>query len=192
MDAIGDADDGNLVNRNLGPYLLPYFPGDSCMELADTIGPVGQTHGQNSHAKVAVAIVRIDPPEPQEFVPRNAQARIVIAEIAVHQIRVEPVDASRHRCVGGEHVSCRGRLTGLGEGQAVLFHQQPHPLQGQKGRMSLVHVAYGGSQIQRLQGADATDAQEDLLADAHVVVAAIELVRDIPILWTVAADIGIE
>ena len=43
--------------------------------------------------------------------------------------------------------------------------------------MAFVHVEDGRLEAQRLQGAQAADAQHDLLADARVDVAAVELSR---------------
>ena len=105
---------------------------------------------------------------------------------------MEPIDAGRNRSMRGENIPGRGCLAGLSEGELVLLHEQPNALQGQKGGMPLVHVADSGPQAHGFQRADATDAQQDLLLDSQLVVTAIELVRDIPILRPVGIDIGIQ
>src|SRR5207247_3252388 len=45
---------------------------------------------------------------------------------------------------------------------------------------------------QRAEGAQAADAKDDLLADAHVVVAAVEPAGDRPVLGAVLRDVGVE
>ena len=58
--------------------------------------------------------------------------------------------------------------------------------------MALVHVADGRADPQGLQGADAADAQQDFLLDAHLQITAIQLVGDVLILTTVGRDVGIQ
>ena len=52
-----------------------------------------------------------------------------------------------------------------------------HPLQAEEAGVALVGVEHLGVQAQRLQGAHPTDAEEDLLADAVLGVAAVQAVR---------------
>ena len=162
------------------------------MKLADTIGRVCQAHGQDGHAKVTLAVVGIRPPQAQELCPGKPQPGIILAEMAIDQIRVEPVDAGRHRCVCGKHMSRRSRFARFGEGHVVLFHEQANPLKGQEGRVPFVHVTDRRPQVQRLECPDAADAQHDLLANTHFVITAVELIGDIPILWAVIGDVGIK
>ena len=78
--------------------------------------------------------------------------------------------------------ACRDDLACRGKIEVVFFHQEANPLKGAKGRMPLVHVADGRHLAQGVQRAQAADAQHHLLADAHVVVAAVEPAGDLPIL----------
>ena len=54
----------------------------------------------------------------------------------------------------------------------LLRHQQADALDGQERRMAFVHVIDGGPQAQLLQRPQSADAQNDLLPDALVMVAA--------------------
>ena len=59
--------------------------------------------------------------------------------------------------------------------------------------MPLVHVEDGGLVAQRFESAHAADAEHDLLADSHVVVAAIKLAGDAAIFRPrILGRIGIE
>ncbi len=69
MNAIGDAQDGYFIGWYLGPDFPPHLARDAGVELAHAIGFVGQPHGQDSHAKVALCIVRVHSPQSQKFVP---------------------------------------------------------------------------------------------------------------------------
>ena len=85
----------------------------------------------------------------------------------------EAVDPGRHRRVGGEDAPGPHGFDRLGERQA-LAHELADPLQPEEAGVPLVGVEHLRLEAQRLQGADAADAEEDLLADAVLGVAAVE------------------
>ncbi len=58
--------------------------------------------------------------------------------------------------------------------------------------MTLVHVVMGNLEAERLQHANASDTQNDLLAKAIVVRPAVQLIGDPAILWQVFIEIGIQ
>ncbi len=58
--------------------------------------------------------------------------------------------------------------------------------------MAFIHVPDRGAQAQRPQGPDSAQAQNDLLVDAKVVVATIELVSDGPVVLVVARKVGVQ
>ena len=64
--------------------------------------------------------------------------------------------------------------------------------QAAKRRVPFVHVADGRRLAEGPQGPDAADAQDHFLADAHVVIAAVEPGGDLPIVGVVLRDVGVE
>ena len=58
--------------------------------------------------------------------------------------------------------------------------------------MALVHVRAGDLEAERLDGAQAADAEQDLLAEAVELVAAVELAGDAAQLGRVLGDVGVE
>jgi hypothetical protein len=110
----------------------------------------------------------------------------------IDQIGMEPVDAGRHRRMRGEYVPGRRRLASFGKRKLVFLHQRANAFQSQEGRMALVHVVDGGAQAQRRQGTDTADAQQDFLANAQIMIAAVKLVGDVPIFGPVVGDVGVE
>ena len=72
-------------------------------------------------------------------------------------------------------------------------HQDPNALQREECRVPLIHVIYRGLQPQQLQRAETADAQHDLLADALVLIAGVELAGDIAMRGIgVLRDVGIQ
>ena len=72
-------------------------------------------------------------------------------------------------------------LPGRGEVHPPGPDDRPDALQGQEGRVALVDMVDPGLQAQRLQRDHSADPQDDLLADPHVLVAAIQIRGDRPI-----------
>src|SRR5579875_3952332 len=74
----------------------------------------------------------------------------------------------------------------------MFLHQGTNALQTTKGAMALVHVADSRWLTQSAQGHDSADAQHHLLADAHVIVAAVEPGRDGAVFRCVLRDVGVQ
>jgi hypothetical protein len=74
----------------------------------------------------------------------------------------------------------------------VPLHQAADALQGEKRRVSLVDVAHGGLDAEHRQGPDSPDPQEDLLPEAHVAVAAVQIFGDAAVLCGVGLQIRIQ
>ena len=74
---------------------------------------------------------------------------------------------------GGDHLLARRRGA-----QAPVRDQGAHALQREERRVALVHVEDGRRHPGRGEGADAADAEQDLLADAQLAVAAVERAGD--------------
>jgi len=116
----------------------------------------------------------------------------VRAEVFLDELRREHVEARRHRRVGREHRPRPCRLERLGERQPVLAHEAADALEAEEGRVALVHVEDDGLEAERAQRAHAADAEHDLLPDAVLLVAAVELVGDVLDVGRVLGDVGVE
>ena len=68
-----------------------------------------------------------------------------------------------------------------------------YALDGQKSRMAFVHVEHRRLQTHRLQRSQSADSEHDLLPDAHVIVAAIELIGDVAVIRLIVfRDVGVK
>jgi len=93
--------------------------------------------------------------------------------------------------VGGEHVAHHGGLPGLLEGAPGPFHRAADAFEAEEGGVPLVHVEGVGAERHLVEEGDSADAEHDLLTDSHVLVAAVQLVRDILIGNAVLRQIGV-
>ena len=191
--AVGDGDDGDLPHRELRPQVLEHLLRDRPVQPAHRVAEAGRLDRQHGHREPLVAIRGIAPPQAHELLEIDAGFAAVFVEVLPHEPRVEDVDARRNRGVRGEDVVVPRRLQRLLEAQAPLLDQHPHPLQGQERRVPFVHVVHRRLQPQRLQRPQAADAQHNLLADAHVVVAAVQRIGNAAVLGPfVLGDVGIQ
>ena len=84
------------------------------------------------------------------------------------------------------------RLDGLGVGQALARHELADALEAEEPGVALVGVEHLGVDADRLEGPHAADAEQDLLAEPVLGVAAVEPVGDAAHLVRVLLDVGVE
>ncbi len=67
----------------------------------------------------------------------------------------------------------------------VRFHQIPDALQREEGRMAFIHVIDRWRIAQSFQRPQSANPQNNLLANPHVMIAAIKLISNVPMILTV-------
>ena len=163
------------------------------MERRDTVAPATRLDGENRHRKRFAAIVRVAAPQAAKLFVRDAGLRAVIGKVVVQQPGVEQVDTGGHRGMRRENVVGADGFYGFVKGQAVFRHLEPDAFDAEEGRMALVHMEHRRGQTQRREYAHAANAEDNLLADAGVGVAAVELIGNVPVLRRrVLRDVGVE
>ena len=83
-------------------------------------------------------------------------------------------------------------LDGLGEREPVVGDALADALEAEEAGVALVGVEHLGVDVEGLQRPDAADAEQDLLAQPVLGVAAVEAVGDGAQLGVVAVDVGVE
>ena len=192
VDAVGGVTDGHFVGRQGRPDARPQPPADLAVQLGDAVARAAQPKGEHGQAQRLVVVVRVLAAEGEELLPGQAQPGPIVLEVLVDQPGLEGVVAGRDGGVGGEHVRRRHRLAGRLEGDAPLLHQNADALEAEEGGVALVHVEHVGLDAQELQGPHPAYAEENLLADPHFLVAAVELAGDLAILGRVLRHVGVQ
>src|SRR4029077_16239521 len=85
------------------------------------------------------------------------------------------------RRVGGEAAHRRHLAQGFGGGDPLLRDELARPLQQGERRMPLVQVEHGGLDPHHAERPVAADAEQDLLLDAGLLVAAVEAGGQLPV-----------
>ena len=178
MAAIGTSHTGRLGHKH-----FPHFLRNLAVQPADGVAERRGLHGENRHREVLHGIGAGGcGPAPGRHPDGIPAFPAIGLEMFADQADVETVEPGGHRGVGGEDVVGARGVQRFFEAQTLLRHQNANSLDGQKRRMPFVHVKDGGAEAQRLERAQAADAQHDLLLDALVIVAAVQLVGDLAML----------
>ena len=118
----------------------------------------------------SLSFVGLLPAQAEEAAGRSMpMLRHVVAEVLLDHGDGEDVVAGRHRRVRREAGAGLHRLGGRRRSRSfVLFHQHADALEAAERGVPFVHVADGRALADGPQGANAADAEDDLLLDARV------------------------
>ena len=115
------------------------------------------------------------------------------AQVLLDERRREPIVAGRHRRVGGED-DLRRDARGSPSWQSMpsALHALTHQLERGERTVPFVQMNDAGRDAQRVKGAHAADAEQQLLPDAHAAVAAVESGGELAVFGPIALDVGVE
>ena len=162
------------------------------MDGTNPVGLPGKPQGQNGHTERLPLLVHPRTPQFKQLFKINLTFADIGAEVFFHHLRIKGIVSCRHRRVGGEKAAGRHVLQGFNETELLLGDQHPDPLQAQKRGVALVHVKDRRLQSHRSQRLHPADAEDDFLADPHVMVSTIELISDVPVVLGIFRQVSIE
>ncbi len=142
--------------------------------------------------KVSLPSERVDAAEADEALAVDAERFAQRAEVLVDESGGEAVVPGRDRRVRREDDLRRDAAERFPGVDAFDDHALADELERGERAVALVEMEHAGRDAERRQGADAADAEQQLLPDADAVVAAVEPRRQLPILGLVALDVRIE
>ncbi len=106
--------------------------------------------------------------------------------------RLEPVVPGGDRSVRREHRSRRGDLPDVLEGLSVALHERSGELECRETAVALVQMDDSRPDTHRVQGAHPAHAENELLPDADLPVAAVELRGQLAVHVGVLLDVRVE
>jgi hypothetical protein len=194
VDAVRDRAD--LVAR-------PHLAADRAVQRADRVGAAGQPQrerGQVEAGREAV-VPAVGVAEREQLVALDAQVGRGALEVGPHGVLVEDLVARRHRRVRREHVVRADLGDGLVErpqhrlrtARAAAADRAPaQRLEREEGRVALVHVVEPRRDAERLEHRHRAAPEHDLLQQAHLASADVELARDVVVLGRVVRRVAVE
>ncbi len=179
MDAIGDMTDRHRLERPARIKLAEDVATGAAMQLADGIDRAGPARCQVGHVEWLVWVVHMLASHGQQRLQRDAQFVLGIAlQVFAQQLRREAVEAGFDGRMGREQIARAGCVECHFEGHALPGHVAAGALQHGECGVAVVQVKHIGLQPGGFEQPPAADAQHQLLAQTHFVVAAVEFAGD--------------
>ena len=192
VDAVGDVADRHAVFAAIGIQGAPHRARHFAVQRGDGVGAVAGPEREDGHAEVLVGVRHVHAAETQEAFTVEAERFAKRPEVLLDESRREPVVPGRNRRMRGEDHLRRHAPERFPRVDALDHHPLADELERGEGAVSFVQVQYAGCDAKRRERADAADAEQQLLADADALVAAVEPRRQLAILGLVAVDVRIE
>ena len=192
MDAVGDVADGRLGHGDPGPQVGEHVAGHLAVQRGDAVASLREVHAHHRHVEPVGGFVLGPVAESHQVVERHAARLDPRREVLLDQFTRELVDPGGHRSVRREHRTSTHRLQRLVEAESVALHERADALESEESGVTLVGVEHAGRDAERLEGADAADPQQHLLAQAVLDVAAVETVGDQLEIVRVLGQVGVE
>ena len=161
------------------------------MQPAHAVALLGGVEGKDAHREL-VGCARVLAPHVHQLVPSDAQPGGKFVDVLVEEPFIEVVVPGGNWGVDGVERRSAHHLQCLVEGQLLVLHIVNQSLQVEQRGMTLVAVIDVVLESQPLEQQHTADAQQVLLLDAVLPVAAIELVCDGPVILAVEVQVGVE
>ena len=180
-----------------GPQPGEHLAADLAVQHGNAVDPLGEPHAHHGHVEHVRVPARVGLRAEREHpVQRQRSPAASSAKYRSMRSRGKPVDAGGHRRVGGEDGAGAAQLERLVEGQPgrrVLAD----PLEAEEAGVALVgveHLGLGvaGDRAEGAHGADAADAEQQLLAEPVLAAAAVQPVGDLVQRGLVLLHVGVE
>ncbi len=190
---VGHVADGHFGQRPAGVQPAKDEAAGGLVQAADRIHRAGAVCGEAGHVEGRLRVVRCRPAQCEQLARGDAQLGLgIAAQVLADAGRGKAVEAGFDRRMRGEQVAGTGRGQRHFEGHAARRHVAARPLEHGKGGMPVVEMAHLRGQPGSLEQAPAADAQHDLLTQAHLPVAAVQLAGDQANLRWVGRLVGVE
>ena len=162
------------------PHRRPHRARHLAVQLADGVDRAGRSERQRRHVELRAAAVVVGA-EREEPVAIRAERAPAAGEMLLDEVERKRVVAGRHRRVRREHRGRADLARARRRTLTPLLDQIADALQHDEAGVPFVEVEHAGLDAERLQRADAADAEHDLLLDARLAVAAVEPRRQLAI-----------
>ncbi len=182
--------DRPLLVRDARPDRPPHLAGHLAVQLADAVDRAGGAQRERGHVEQRAAAVVVVP-ERQEGVAIAAERAPGAGQVGLDQVEGERVVTGGDRRVRREHRRAAHFLERRLE-RVPLFDHVANPLEHDERGMPLVEVPDLRHGAERLEGAHAADAEDDLLLDARLTVAAVEARGQLAVPRRVLFEVGVE
>ena len=193
MHTVGYVSDRHFIHRPARKEPLKEVPADFPMQAADAIHRAAAADCQIGHVETLRQVARVPTAERQQVLQRDAELLFgVVAEILLDECRRKTIEAGLHRRMGGKEIArSRDRQCNF-KGLPGLIDEIARTLQDGKCRMSLIQMADLRMDAERAQQPPSAYSEEQLLLEAQLRPAAIQLAGDTAMRRVVGRVVAVE
>ena len=190
VHAVGDGGHRPAGLGHVGPHRREHRARHLAVQLADRVGRAGRSDGERGHVELRAAAVVVGA-ERQEAIAMRPERPPAAGEMLLDEVKRKRVVAGRHRRVRREDRGLPDLLERVVE-RRPLLDQVADPLQHDEAGVAFVQMKDPRRHAERLQRPDAADAEDDLLLDARLAIAAVQARRQLAVPGRVLFEIGVE
>ena len=192
VHAVGDVADVELVLEIARPHVAQNLLRDLAVEPRYAVDLLREVAGQHRHRELLVGVVGVGLAQVDVLLPRDAQHVGVVRHVLANHRLGEGVVTGRHGRMGRKERRGADDLQRLREAELLVVDQFADTLDADEGGVALVAVVDIVLDAQLAQGADTADAEQNLLLEAVLPVAAVEVVGNLAVLLEVGLVVRIE
>ncbi len=179
VDAVGDVADRHLLFGPARIEVVPHPARHAAVQGRHAVAAPGEVERQHRRAERRRRIVRELGAERHDPVEGHAEAGGERLQVPAGEVGLEAVVPGLDRRVGREHAGRRHLAQRVVRGEPLLLHDLARPLEQGEGGVPFVQMEHRGLDPQPAESAVAADAEQDLLLDARLLVAAVEARRQL-------------
>ena len=193
VNPIGHVTDRNFLFRPAGEERGEDVSAHLAMQPADAVDRPASAHRQVGHVEGLFRVRGVPASQRQKLARGDAQSLLRIpTEVLLHQRWSKEVEARGNSRVGGKEISGAGGRQRDNEGISGRLHEAPCALQQNEGRVPFVEMTDLRLDPERIKQTPATHPEHDLLLQAQLRAASIQLACDAPVNWKVCRIIRIQ
>ena len=192
VHAVGHVADVEFVLEVARPHVAQNVFRHLAVEPRHAVDFLRKVAGQNGHRELLVGVVGIGLAEVDVLLPRDAQHIGVVRHVLADHLLGECVVTCGHGGVRREERRRADDFERFGERQLLVVHHLADAFDADERGVTLVAVEHLVLDTQFAQGPDAADAQQNLLLEAVLPVAAVEVVGDLTVFFEVVLEIGVQ
>ena len=191
VGAVGDVADRHLVERSVGPQLVPHLARDLAVAAADGVGGAAEPQRRLRHAERLVWVLGVRPAQRDHVRDGSRQLLSEAADRVLHLVARIRVVAGRHGRVRREHRPGLGGLERVLE-RLARAQRLAGELERCQRRVAFVEVDHGRFDAQGAQRAHAADAQQDVLRKPRALVGDVQARGDPALERPILRTLGVE
>ena len=192
VDAVGHVAHMELLGKVSRVHVGEDVLADLAMEHGHAVDVLRDVRGEDAHRELLVDVGRMGLAEGHHGGPVYLEDGRIMAEILAEHTLVESVMAGRDGSVGRKERRCAHDLHGFAELEVFLLDILAKALQADECGMALIAVIHLGIDSEPAQCADTADAEKDLLLQAVLPIAAVELMGNGTVLGKVGLPVCVE